>query len=141
MIHYTTQSGLLAQYKAEMRAIELGYMVSKPVTECCRYDMIIDDGKHLLRAQVKYCTYKSSSSSGSYQVSLEKVSSVGSSKKKLPCYTSDEIDCLIVYLGEVDKLCYIPISVINGKNSITLRVDEPKNGQKKGIYKVDDYLW
>ena len=53
-MHPNTIHGMIAQNKAELRAIEKGYLVSKPITECARYDMIIDDGVRRERVQVKY---------------------------------------------------------------------------------------
>ena len=56
MVSEQAKKGIIAQLKAELRANELGFIVSKPTTENCRYDMIIDDGKKLNRIQT-ICTF------------------------------------------------------------------------------------
>ena len=63
MVAEQAKKGIIAQLKAELRANELGFIVSKPTTENCRYDMIIDDGKKLNRIQIKYCSYNQKNSS------------------------------------------------------------------------------
>lgn len=138
MISSITSKGIEAQLKAELRANELGYIVSKPTTDCCRYDMILDDGKKLKRIQVKYCDRKQSGANGSIALSLRKFSL---NKKERPYYTKDEIDAIIVYVKPIEKLCYLDIDIIEKKSSITLRYELPKNNQGKNIYLVDDYLW
>lgn len=138
MISYVTSKGIEAQLKAEIRANELGYIVSKPTTECCRYDMILDDGISLYRTQVKYCDCKSRGSHGAVQLCLSKASING--KKRL-CYCRSEVDAIIVYIKPVNCLCYFPIEVIGGKKSITIRYEKSKNNQVKNVFFYEDYLW
>ena len=137
MLANVTAKGIEAQLKAELRANELGYLVSKPITECCRYDMIIDMGNSLKRIQVKYCSGKSENR-GSVLLNLRKMSLNG---KRQLCYTSDEIDGLVVYIKPIDKICFFPIDVIEGKSSITIRYKPCKNNQKAKVYYCDDYIW
>lgn len=141
MIADVTAKGLEAQLKAELRANELGYIVSKPTTECCRYDMIIDNGSELKRVQVKFCDCKASDATGAngmVQLSLKKSSSNGNSR---PYYTDEDIDALVVYVKPIDKLCYFPIEVISGKKYINLRYEDAKNKQATNIWNCFDYLW
>ena len=138
MMADVTTKGLEAQLKAELRANELGYIVSKPTTECCRYDMIIDDGKSLKRIQVKYCDRKPSTSIGAVQLSLNKKSVNGAER---PYYTKEDIDGLIVYVKPIDKLCYFPVEVVSGKKSLMLRYEKSKNNQTVNVWNCLDYLW
>ena len=138
MVAKVTSKGMEAQLRAELRANELGYIVSKPTTECCRYDMIIDTGDSLKRLQVKYCDHKSRASNGAVQLNLRKRSI---NKNERPFYTKDEIDGLVVYVKPIDKLCYLPIDIIDGKPSITLRYIPSKNNQTMNIHNCFDYLW
>lgn len=141
MVAYTTSKGLEAQLKAELRANELGYIVSKPTTECCRYDMILDDGTELKRVQIKYCDCENSSSnntSGSVRLSLRKFSANGNVR---PYYTSKDVDAIIVYVKPIDKLCYFPIETISGKKYINLRFEPSKNNQKTNIWNCFNYIW
>src|SRR3989344_4306213 len=99
----TNVKGQLAVSKAELRALELGYLPSRPMFDG-RYDLIIDNQKELLRVQVKYANGKSTNSSGSVVVKLE----YENRNKKFYTYQENEVDVLIVYIPEIDKLCYFP---------------------------------
>ena len=138
MIAETIAKGIEAQLKAETRANELGFIVSKPTTDCCRYDMIIDNGSCLKRIQVKYCNHECLSSSGSVQVNLRKYSING---KERPFYSSDEVDAVIIYIKPIDKLCYFDIKEIGNRKSITIRYLPSKNNQAKNIFDCNKYLW
>ena len=138
MIAEQVQKGIIAQLKAELKANELGYIVSKPTTENCRYDMIIDYGIKLNRIQIKYCSHNQKSSSNSITLNLSKYYI---NKKQKDAYTKDEIDAIVVYIPEIDKLCYLPIDIIDGKKSITLRYKKTKNNQKEKIKYCSDYFW
>lgn len=138
MLSDVTRKGIEAQIKVELRANELGYIVSKPTTECCRYDLILDDGDKLKRVQVKYCGQAAKGVDGSVHLDLRKFSS---NEKVRPYYTKNEIDALIVYVAPIDRLCYIPIEVVAKKSTINLRYMNPKNGQWAGVTLCDDYLW
>lgn len=138
MISKVTQKGIEAQLRAELRANELGYIVSKPTTECCRYDMIIDDGMSLKRIQVKYCDHAPADADGSVHVEFRKCSNNG---KERPCYTEKEVDAVVVFVAPIKRFCYIPIDVVANKTSINLRYQSPKNGQRAGVYMCKDYYW
>ena len=137
-MHCNTKHGLIAQNKAELRAIEKGYIISKPITECSRYDMIIDDGVDLQRIQVKYAGSKQTSSTGSCLVDFRKKSLNGRTRNS---YTRDEVDAVLVYIPEIDKICYFPVSVIEYRTTLTIRFTKPKSNQRKGIIFADDYIW
>lgn len=137
-MHPNTIHGMIAQNKAELRAIEKGYLVSKPITECARYDMIIDDGVRRERVQVKYAGGHQHRSKGSCVADLRCKSGRHTYAN---CYNRDEIDAVLVYIPNLDKVCYLPVDLIAGKNAVTLRYAPPKNGQTKGILFVEDYVW
>lgn len=138
MIADVTAKGLEAQLKAELRANELGYIVSKPTTECCRYDMIIDNGSELKRVQVKYAGSKQTSSTGSCVVDFRKRSANGKERKS---YSKDEVDAVLVYLPELDKICYFPVEFIKDKGRLTIRYNQSKNNQTVGVIFAEDYYW
>lgn len=137
-MHISTQHGLIAQNKAELRAIEKGYIISKPIHECVRYDMIVDDGDSLKRLQVKYAGSKQTSSTGSCVVDFRSMSING---KKRNGYTMSEIDGVLVYIPDIDNICYFPINFIKDKSTLTIRHIKSNNNQKRGIVYADDYIW
>ncbi len=102
-----------------------------------RYDLIIDDRKDLTRIQIKYANGKSKNSSGNVIVKLDY-----ETRQKLHfTYQDTEVDALIVYIPEINKLCYFPKNVFIGKRKISIRLKESKNNQKKGIIAAKDYYW
>lgn len=132
----TNVKGQLAAYKTEIRALELGYVPSKPSFDT-RYDLILDDHKKLIRVQIKYADGKMTSSTGAVMVKL----GYQDRKKNLYTYQENEVDALIVYIPKIDKLCLFPCSVFVGKEKIHVRYEKSKNNQKKGILFAEDFYW
>lgn len=132
----TNTKGQLAVSKAEIRAFELGYLPSRPLYDA-RYDLIIDNGKKLIRVQVKYANGKSKNSSGSVIVKLE----YEDRKKRLYTYKETEVDVLVVYIPGIDKLCLFPREIFTSKRKLSIRLEKSKNNQKKGVIAAEDYYW
>lgn len=132
----TNTKGQLAVSKAELRAFELGYLPSRPLYDA-RYDLIIDDGRHLSRLQVKYGDGKPTNANGSIVVKLEYTDR----RKNTYTYQENEVDGLIVYIPRIDKLCFLPKKIFVGKKKLSIRVLKSKNNQKKGIIAAEDYYW
>lgn len=137
-MYESTKHGLIAQNKVELRAIEKGYMVSRPITECSRYDAIIDFGTHLERVQIKYAGSKQTGSTGSCVVDFRKRSINGAVRKT---YSDNEIDAVLIYLPDIDKICYFPVKFIEGKDRLTIRYTSTKSNQTASITFADDYVW
>ena len=53
MLTDINQIGCLAEYKFFVTCMELGLQVSKPILDASVYDCIIDNGKRLIKVQVK----------------------------------------------------------------------------------------
>jgi len=138
MLSEVGAKGIEAQLRAELRANELGYLVSKPTTENCRYDMIVDTGASLVRVQVKYCDVKSPHSEGALALDLRKRTPGG---RNVRLYHSDEIDALVVYLKPMDCFCWFPAALISGRPTLTIRYVPSKNNQSKNVLWYADYLW
>lgn len=132
----TNVKGQIAASKAELRALELGYVPSKPIFDT-RYDMILDKSNKLLRVQIKYADGKTSNSEGVVMVKL----GYEDRKKNLYTYQPHEIDGLIVYIPKIDRLCFFTPDIFCGKVKIHVRYKDPKNGQKKGILLAENYFW
>jgi hypothetical protein len=132
----TNVKGQIAISKAELRAIELGYIPSKPIFDT-RYDLILDNHQKLIKVQIKYADGKMSNSEGAVMVKL----GYQDRKKNIYTYQKEEIDALIVYLPKINKLCYFPCEVFVGKEKIHVRYLKPKNNQIKGILYAEKYYW
>lgn len=132
----TNIKGQLAVSKAEMRAFDLGFIPSRPLYDS-RYDLIIDNRKSLIRVQVKYGNGKSSSSQGAVVVKLD----YENRTKNHFEYKHEEVDALVVYLPKIDKLCYFPLKIFEGKRKLSIRLDKPKSNQINKIIFAKDYFW
>lgn len=133
----TDEKGYVAILKVEQRAIEKGYIVSRPVTPA-RYDLILDTGLERLRVQVKYANGKSTNSSGAVTLSMTKWSRSGS---LVGGYRSDEVDGIAVYLPVIEAVCWFTPNDFVGKEKVVIRYSPAKNGQKSGVWMAEEYLW
>jgi hypothetical protein len=127
----------IAMMKVLMRALQVGAFVSKPIFEGSRYDYIIERDGKLYRAQVKYADGKHKRTVGAVQVNLRK-----QIKKNRNCpYNDSEIDVLLIYVPKLDKICWFGPDVFCGRQNLSIRISPSKNGQIKGCFAADDYLW
>ena len=132
----TNMKGQIAMTKVELRALEKGYILSKPLFDT-RYDLILDSGKELLRIQVKYGDGVMPNSTGSIFVKLGYENRLG----EVFTYRKEEIDGLIVYIPKIDRVCFFPPKVFENKVKLSIRYVPSKNKQKKGIISAQDYFW
>ena len=132
----THTKGQLAELKVQQRAVEKCYLVSKPIYDGGRYDLIIDDGQKLWRVQVKYADGGASHCEGAVTVGLEKRRKDGNL-----LYTSDEIDLLLVYLPKKELVLSFPAEKFHQKTGIQIRLELPKNHQKNGVNFYQDFIW
>lgn len=127
--------GELAELEVQKRSVELGYTVSKP-TIPARYDLIIDDGVKLQRAQIKYCDATDlRRPTGHVKLGLVKTH-----KNTKLRYTSDEIDVVLAYLPSVDKIIKLEADMFHNKQVVYIRTEKPKNNQKKFNW-YEDFIW
>lgn len=131
----TNIKGQIAQSKAELRALELGIVPSKPIFDA-RYDLILDDGEKLQKVQIKYAGAESSKTEGVVVVSLSYENRIGTTFT----YQEDEIDGLIVYIPKIDKLCFFPPHIYAGKAKLQVRIERAKTQHKTIVY-AKDYFW
>lgn len=131
----TQQRGQVAQLKIEQQAILRGLVVSRPSIDA-RYDIVIDDGKILQRVQVKYASGKPSHSNGAVNIPLRK-----QHKNRALTYSGIEVDMILVYVPEVDKIVRLLPEHFSGKQQVVIRFKPPTNGQLKGVNRIEDFLW
>lgn len=129
----TKKKGNIAQQKVILKAIEKDWVVSKPIDEC-RYDLILDDGAKIYRTQVKYCNRHTSHVEGSVFITCN-------NGPRCPKFYGHEIDLMLVYLPEIDKIVKLNPSDFVGKATITIRLYPTKNGQKKNVFFAEEKVW
>jgi hypothetical protein len=130
----TRHKGEIAELKVQLRATEKGYICSKPCMNGCRYDLIIDDGQKLHRVQVKYGGVSTNNSA----TSRVKLYSSGRNGKNRT-YKEDEIDAVVAYLPDVDKIVWLPRNIFETRNNIHIRTRLGRQG--KNVMYLDDYVW
>ena len=137
MLADTHKKGEIAFLKVALRAAEKGMILSRPTTEA-RYDAILDDGKKLIRVQVKY-TGGDGKPSGIVRADFRKKSNTVAAQSRT--YTSDEIDMMLVYVPAIDQVLMFKPAEFAGKSTVVIRLQPPKNGQKIGVILAADHVW
>jgi PD-(D/E)XK endonuclease len=131
--------GALAVEKVVYRAIVKGWTPCRPLLEC-RYDLILDDGFKPYRVQVKYAGQKTpKQASGVIPVGLKKWRTDG--RPPLLCYTTEEIDALLVYVPTIDEIFWFGPEVFAGRQNLYIRLEPTRNGQQKGCLMAANYVW
>jgi len=129
--HITDLKGQIALLKVQIEAARKGAVVCLPSTPA-RYDLVLDYQGKLYRAQVKYADGKSQRSQGAVRLDLQR-------RKK--CYTAEEIDVVLVYVPQVDRVCWFNRNVFENRSLLHLRIAPAKNGQTNGCRMIDEFLW
>jgi hypothetical protein len=133
------RKGRIALLKVQLRAVERGCMTSVPSSDDCRYDLILDEEGVLRRAQVKWGGMVCSHAAGAVQVDLRKDDGKRGQKRRL--YSADEIDVVLVYVPQVDRVAAFTSEHFAGKTALIVRLEPPKNGQQKNLRMLQDFLW
>lgn len=132
----TVSIGDLGESYAIMQFTQVQAVVSKPLTNNARYDLIIEHNGKLYRTQVKTTnTVKD----GKMEFATKTTNYTKGNWKSNP-YTCDEIDLFFLYCAE-NNWCglYIPTNEESIPQSLTIRLEPPKNNQKVGIRLAEDY--
>ena len=127
------QKGIITELQCITKFNELGYHVSIPYGENCRYDFIADIEGRLIRVQVKTSRFKDENQEAI--VFACRSSHSNSTGVHYVRYTDEEIDYFATYFNNI---CYlVPVEECSVEK--TLRFVPPKNGQVKGITFATDY--
>lgn len=106
-----------------------GFEVLVPFGENTRYDLVIDDGHSLRRIQCKTGRLRSG------VVRFKTCSTYGHHRNPVAGQRSfhGEIDAFAVYCPETSGIYLVPISDLSVEARASLRVEAPRNSQKKFI--------
>ena len=110
--------------------------VAIPFGDNARYDLIAEFNGKLNKIQVKYCGQITENNS----FICPCVSSTNHTTNKYLSTYENDVDYMAFYLAAIDKLLLVPIEQLEGKKTITFRLEPPKNSQHIGINLVEDYL-
>ena len=117
----TNLKGDIAEAAIALDCIKKECKVSIPLSENCKYDLVVDYKGTLLRIQCKYAE----SNGETLKIRCDSVNGVRSQQ-----YTEDEIDYIVGYDAITNKCYYIPSMLLKqGRHSFTIRLVPAKNKQ------------
>jgi PD-(D/E)XK endonuclease len=126
--------GAIAEMAIQKAAVELGYVVLRPLVEGRRYDLIIDSGPDLWRVQCKWAVRK-----GAIIIVHTRTSRHTPHGYVRTTYSATQIDGFGVYCHELDRCYFLPINDVGGRGMVHLRLARAANNQEVAIMYAADY--
>lgn len=128
------KSGALTELKCQMFLIEQNCIISKPILDNARYDLLIDMNNKIYRIQIKTSRW---SKEGETIVFNCKSSHATSQGNKIMKYSPEEID---YFMTEWNNEFYL-IPCLNEAAQFTLRLCDPNNNARfvKNVHWAQDY--
>jgi len=113
--------------------MKLGIGVFRPLGDE-RYDLVLDLRPRLLRVQCKSaCRVRDVVIIRGYSFRRTREGYVTRG------YTASEVDAIAAYCLELDRCFLLPIELMERHPRISLRVQPPRNNQRRGINWADDF--
>ncbi len=131
----STEKGAVAELKIAAAAAELGIVVSRPMLEGRRYDLIFDVDHRLLRIQCKWANRRG-------DVVAIHVGTCRHSPTQgylRTRYTAEEVEGIAAYCQDLDRCFFIPIRDFEGQTHLHLRLAPARNNQLVGVKLAADY--
>lgn len=136
MVRDTKQIGETSEARVLYELKSLGYTVSTPFGDNAKYDLIFDVDSELYRTQIKTGRLKDNGVVSFKTRTAGHNNTEGTYHK---AYNADDIDLFIIFCPQNDSLYAVDICDAP-ESQMSIRVEEPKNGQTKGINMAEDYL-
>jgi PD-(D/E)XK nuclease superfamily protein len=112
--------------------VERGHKVLLPFGVNHRYDLVIDDGGHFVRAQCKTGRLRRGC------VIFHARSIRSNTRKAIDRPYHDEVDLFLVHCPQTERVYAVPVDETT-TSDVALRVDPPANGQVKRIRWAADH--
>ena len=125
--------GITTELIVAQKFIEKGFIVSIPLGNTSRYDMIVDTDKERYRVQVKHASLNDN---GSYTINTSNNVST-TTQRYTKHYTKDDVDFIASVVE--DQLVIIPVEEIENKKAKIFRTVLPKYGSKSNCNLIEDY--
>lgn len=130
----TVSIGDIGEAMAIADFTKAGFVVSAPLSNNARYDLIVDNGQKIYRVQVK----TTESIKDDKMVFSTKTTNYSKGTWKATRYSINEVDIFYLYCVENNwSGLYLPNDEI--LTQLSIRLTLPKNGQKIGIKMEDDF--
>jgi PD-(D/E)XK endonuclease len=114
---------------------DVGFKVLLPFGENARYDLVIDDGSSLRRVQCKTGRLRQ----GAVKFAACSTNIHHKSRSSPHRSYQDEVDAFAIYCPETAGVYLIPIDDLAVNRQGSLRIDTPKNNQKRFVRFGVDY--
>ena len=128
------RKGAIAETAFAAHATRLGFEVYRPVAEGGRCDLIIGTATRLLRVQCKW----GRRTKGVISVNLHTFRRTKDGYVRT-VYTAAEVDAIGVYCADLDRCYLLPISLLDGRRGVHLRLEPSKNNQHALVNWAHDY--
>ncbi len=131
----SNDKGNVAELAIAAEAARLGLSVLRPMTERERYDLVFGVGGRLFRVQCKWGAHQG-------DIVLVRLRSSYHSPTRgyvTATYDESEIDLVAVYCGALDRCYLLPIKLVAGLGVVSLRLGEPRNGQRAALNWATEY--
>jgi PD-(D/E)XK endonuclease len=123
----SNQKGAIAETKIAAAATELGVPVLRPIVEHGRYDLAFEVGGQILRVQCKWGSLDERASVVRVNLQTCRHTPKG---YVYGSYSASEIDAVAVYCRDLDRCYLLPMSLVEGRRGVHLRLTPPLNGQR-----------
>ena len=133
MEYSTKQKGNITEIQCALAFMKMGYKVSFPYGEDCKYDMIVDTDTDCYRIQVKHASLNDN---GSYTVNTSNTVST-TTKNARKYYSKNDVDFIVSIIE--DQLVVIPVEMIEHTQSKIFRTVLPKHGVKSTCNLIEDF--
>ena len=129
------KKGAITELKCQMFLIENDFIVSKPILDNARYDLILDYNNKMYRIQIKTSRWNVENETITFN--CKSVHSVSNGNKTMK-YTPEEID---FFMTEWEEKFYL-IPCDKERATFTLRLADPYGNAKfvKDVHWAKDYL-
>jgi PD-(D/E)XK endonuclease len=127
----TDEKGQIALLNVQIEAAKKRALVLLPTTPV-RFDLGLYWAGRFYRCQVKYADWRSRNATGCVRVEL---------RRRKRTYSKDEIDAVLVYVPQIDNVCWFPPEMFHEKVGLQLRLLPAKNNQRHGCLWAADYVW
>jgi prevent-host-death family protein len=132
--HDPNLKGNVAELKIAAEATRLGISVLRPMIEHGRYDLVFELGNELKRVQCRSARRR-----GDVVVVRFLTNRRGPDGFIRTKYTAEEIEAIAAYCPELDECLYVPIDVIEGTDTMHMRLGPARNGQRAGLNFAFEY--
>lgn len=115
--------------------VKRGVQCSIPYGDNARYDLIAEFNGKLNRIQIKFCAQEIINNS----IGCPCCSSTNHTTNKNYNKYINDVDYMAYYIEPWNYCCLVPIEATKGRNVIRMRQTPALNGQKEGVYLINDY--